>query len=108
MRDILLVGFADLLSLRCQIGNNPLVPSSVERLQHLTPFFLLADSVVDRVYGNELEVFEGPVVGQESNEVVTCRVLQSELAGVIGTQGHWIAETQQNRRRGFSEIVLVP
>lgn len=71
---------------------DPPVPIGLEAMQGGGPGELVADGVVDGVVGDQLEVPQGPVVGNRREEVVHRGVLYAELARIVRVDRHCVAQ----------------
>lgn len=58
----------------------------------------VANGMVDGVISNELEISEGPVIGNGREEVVNCIVINSKFTRIIRVYCH--CETQPKEDRG--------
>ncbi len=76
----------------------PLIPLLVK--QFYQPIFLglVAQCMIDGVYGDQLEMSESPIIRNGSYEIIDSTVLITKFPRVIRTNTHWIAQSQQNRR----------
>ena len=86
---------------------DPIVPSIIEFFQHHSSSLLITNGMIDRMISKHLEVSEGPVIWDSSQEIIDCVIINSKFTWIVRIDGDCKAKTEKNRSRCFPSIRVV-